>query len=69
MIVISEVRCSDCLKEFAGAARWGVIKEDKSQSYNAEERLLGAHLYRVLVCDDCAGWYPDALYAGMDGEA
>lgn len=60
MIVVSDVRCSDCLNEFNGGPRFAVIKEDKSQSYNEEERLLGAHLYEVFVCADCSGWYPDA---------
>ena len=61
MIVVSEVRCSDCLAEFGDGERFAVIKEDKSQSYNEEERLLGAHLYQVLVCRDCSGWYSDAV--------
>jgi hypothetical protein len=60
MIVVSEIRCSDCLHEFAGL-RFAVIKEDKSQPYNDEERLLGGHLYQVLVCRDCAEWYEDAV--------
>ena len=62
MIVVSEVRCSDCLNEFkADAPRFAVIKEDKSQDYNEEERLLGAHLFQVLVCADCAGWYDEPI--------
>lgn len=61
MIVISEVRCSDCLDEFRDGPRFAVVKEDKSQFYNAEERLLGAHLYQVLVCSDCANWYDDKI--------
>lgn len=61
MIVVSEVRCSDCLVEFEDGSRFAVIKEDKSQAYNEEERLLGAHLYQVLVCEDCAAWYSDAV--------
>lgn len=60
MIIVSEVRCSDCLSEFRDGPRFGVIKEDKSQSYSDEERSLGAHLYQVLVCRECAGWYDEA---------
>ena len=59
MIVVSEVRCSDCLTEVGDGSRFAVVKEDKSQSYTDEERLLGGHLYQVLVCEDCAGWYGD----------
>lgn len=59
MIVVSEVRCSDCLNEFADGPRFAVIKEDKSQAYSEEERLLSAHLYQVLVCGECVGWYDD----------
>ena len=59
---MSEVmRCSDCLSEFHGGARFAVIKEDKGQSYNDEERRLGAHLYQVLVCSDCKDWYDDPI--------
>jgi hypothetical protein len=61
MIIVSEVRCADCLEEFREGPRYAVIKEDKSQAYNDEERLLGAHLYQVLVCGDCAGWYDEAI--------
>lgn len=61
MIIVSEVRCSDCLQEFHGGQRFAVIKEDKSQPYNDEELSLGAHLYQVLVCGDCAGWYEDPV--------
>ena len=61
MIVVSEVRCSDCLQEFKGRSRFVVIKEDQSQRYNEEERQLGAHLYQVLVCGDCAEWYRDPV--------
>jgi len=62
MIVVSEIRCSDCFQEFdASHPKFAVIKEDKSQSYNEEERLLGAHLYQVFVCGDCAQWYGDAV--------
>lgn len=61
MIVVSEVRCSDCLNEFGDGRRFAVIKEDKGQSYDDEERLLGAHLYQVLVCHDCVGWYDDPV--------
>lgn len=59
MIVVSEVRCSDCLAEFHDARRFAVVKEDKSQSYSEEERQLGGHLYQVLVCADCVTWYGD----------
>ena len=62
MIVVSEIRCSDCLQEFNWRVpKFAVIKEDKSQSYNEEARVLGAHLYQVLVCGDCAKWYEDAV--------
>jgi hypothetical protein len=61
MIVVSEVRCSDCLDDFDGGPRFAVIKNDTSQSYNDEERLLGAHLYQVLVCEACAQWYDDPV--------
>ena len=27
------------------------------QDYTDEERQLSAHLYQVLVCADCVGWY------------
>ena len=60
LIVVSEVRCSDCFTEFGDGPRFAVIKEDTSQSYSDDERLLGGHLYQVLVCEDCAGWYEDA---------
>jgi hypothetical protein len=63
MIVVSEVRCSDCLQEFRDGPRFAVVKEDKSQSYSDEERLLGGHLFHVLVCELCAGWYDDAVLA------
>ena len=63
MIIVSDIRCSDCLEEFKDNPRFAVIKEDKSQSYNDEERLLGGHLYQVLVCSDCAGWYDDPVEA------
>jgi hypothetical protein len=56
---MTEMRCSDCLSEFEDGDRFAVIKEDKSRSYNDEERLLGAHLFQVLVCETCAGWYDD----------
>lgn len=59
MIVVSEVRCSDCLAEFKTGPRFAVIKEDKSQPYTDEERQLGGHLYQVFVCGDCAAWYGD----------
>ncbi len=59
MIVISDVRCSDCLHDFSGP-RFAVIKDDKSQPYSDEERLLGGHLYQVLVCADCVQWYEDS---------
>lgn len=68
MIVVREVRCSDCLFEFGGL-RFAVIKEDTSQSYNEEERLLGAHLYQVLVCRDCSLWYEDAVLVEAAEEA
>lgn len=61
MIVVSEVRCSDCLSEFHGGARFAVIKEDKSRAYTDEERKLSGHLYQVLVCLDCKDWYDDAV--------
>lgn len=61
MIVVSEVRCSDCLDEFKGRPHYAVIKEDKSQTYTEEERRLGGHLYQVFVCGDCAAWYEDAV--------
>jgi hypothetical protein len=61
MIIVSEVRCSDCLAEFRDGPRYAVVKEDKSQSYNEEERLLGGHLYEVFVCADCANWYDDSV--------
>jgi hypothetical protein len=32
MIVVSEIRCSDCLNEFGDGLRFAVVKEDKSQS-------------------------------------
>jgi hypothetical protein len=64
VIVVSEIRCSDCLAEFKCGHRFAVIKEDTSQGYSPAERQLGAHLYQVLVCADCAGWYDDALEAG-----
>ena len=60
MIVVSEIRCSDCLNEFHGGPRYAVIKEDRSRSYSKEERQLSGHLYEVLVCGDCVGWYEDA---------
>lgn len=60
MIVVSDVRCSDCLVEFGTGQRFAVIKEDKSQSYSEEERQLGGHLYQVLVCAECAGWYEES---------
>lgn len=71
MIVVSEIRCSDCLQEFSGRARFGVVKEDTSRPHNDEERLLGAHLFQVLVCEDCSGWYRDAVMAvpAEDGKA
>jgi hypothetical protein len=59
MIVVSEIRCSDCLQEFDGGPRFAVIKEDKSRSYNDEERLLSGHLYQVLVCGGCVNWYEE----------
>jgi hypothetical protein len=63
MIVVSEVRCSDCLAEFGNAKRFHVLKEDKSRDYTDEERSMTAHLYPVLVCEACAGWYDDAVCA------
>ena len=57
MIIVSEIRCSDCLNEFGTGPKFAVIKEDTSQSYTDEERQLSAHLYQVLVCADCVGWY------------
>jgi hypothetical protein len=69
MIVVSEVRCSDCLQEFEDGPRFAVIKADKSQSYNDEERLLGGHLYPVFVCEACANWYGDeAVYVSRPHE-
>jgi hypothetical protein len=70
MIVVSEIRCSDCLNEFSDGAKFAVIKEDKSQAYSTEERLLGGHLYHVFVCLDCAGWYDDPVRVSTvkDGE-
>ncbi len=59
MIVCSEVRCSDCFEEFGDRDRYTVIKTDTSQSYTDEERQLSAHLFQVLVCANCAGWYRD----------
>lgn len=67
MIVVSEMRCSDCLAEFNAGPRFAVIKEDKSQSYSDEERQLGGHLYQVLVCADCSGWYDDAVDVSPEG--
>lgn len=61
MIVVSEVRCSDCLNEFRDGPRFAVVKEDTSHPYTDEERLHGGHLYEVLVCEPCAGWYEDAV--------
>ncbi len=61
MIIVSEIRCSDCLQEFDGGPRFAVIKEDKSQSYSEQERFWGGHLYEVFVCKDCAQWYGDAV--------
>lgn len=69
MIVVSTVRCSDCLELFADGPRYGVIKEDKSQAYSEEERFLGGHLYQVLVCRECADWYGDgAILAQESGD-
>ena len=59
MIVVSDIRCSDCLEEFNGRPCFAVIKEDKGQSYSDEERLLDGHLYQVLVCGECVAWYGD----------
>jgi hypothetical protein len=64
MIVVSEIRCSDCFAEFNGGPRFAVLKEDKSRSYNDEERLMTAHLYPVYVCKACSGWYSDAVQTG-----
>ena len=64
MIIVSEIRCSDCLDEFGDKPSFAVIKEDKSRTYSYEERQLGAHLYQVLVCADCAAWYEDAAPTG-----
>lgn len=61
MIVVSEIRCSDCLSDFLSGRRYAVLKEDKSQPYSDEERGLGGHLYQVLVCEDCAAWYDEAI--------
>ena len=62
MIVCSEIRCSDCLNEFkVDGPRFSVIKEDIHNSYSDEERRMGAHLYQVLVCDDCALWYEERI--------
>jgi hypothetical protein len=61
MIVVSEVRCSDCLQDFEDGPRFHVIKEDSSQSYTDEARQLGGHLYAVLVCEDCAVGYADPV--------
>ena len=61
MIIVSECRCSDCLHEFRGGSRFAVIKEDTSWYYTDEERLLSGHLYEVLVCGDCVGWYEDSV--------
>lgn len=61
MIVVSECLCSDCLADFRDGDRFHVLKEDKSQTYNDEERSMSAHLYHVLVCPDCAKWYDDAV--------
>lgn len=68
MIVVSEIRCSDCLEEFRGGQRFAVLKEDTSQPYTDEERELGGHLYQVLVCRNCAGWYKDAVAASPETE-
>jgi hypothetical protein len=69
MIIVSNVRCSDCFELFHKNKRFAVIKEDKSQKYNYEERSLGAHLFQVLVCADCSGWYKDALEVPEDAHA
>lgn len=63
MIVVSDVRCSDCFEEFGDRDRYHVLKTDTSRDYNDEERLLGAHVYHVLVCGSCAGWYRDPIEA------
>lgn len=65
MILISQVRCSDCLNEFKDGPRFAVVKEDQRQSSNEEERRLGGHLYQVLVCSDCARWYEDPVEASV----
>jgi DNA-directed RNA polymerase subunit RPC12/RpoP len=61
MIIVSDIRCSDCLQDFADRARFAVIKDDKSQPYTDEERLLGGYLYHVYVCEDCSKWYEDPV--------
>ena len=68
MIDVSGIRCSDCLTEFKNGARFAVVKEDKSNSYTDEERLLGGHLSQVLVCQDCSGWYDDPIEAAPERE-
>jgi len=68
VIVVSEVRCSDCLTEFQGGTRFAVVKTDTSQPYSDEELQLGGHLYQVLVCAACAGWYEDAVLAALEGQ-
>jgi hypothetical protein len=64
MIVVSDVRCSDCLTDFGAGPKFAVIKEDKSQHYTDEERQLSGHLYEVFVCSDCVGWYSDFAEVG-----
>jgi hypothetical protein len=59
VIVVSDVRCSDCLAEFDAGPIFAVVKEDKAHAYSEEERQLGGHLYQVLICGDCAQWYED----------
>lgn len=61
MIIVSEVRCSDCLDEFGEGDRYAVIKRHDGDAYSDEELALGANLYHVLVCANCAGWYRDAV--------
>lgn len=68
MIVVSEVRCSDCLNEFGNGPKYAVIKTDKSQTYNEEEMLLGAHLFEVFVCRECVGWYGDDALVASEGD-
>lgn len=65
--VAAEIRCSDCLQEFGSGEMFAVIKEDTSCVYGEESRMLGAHLFQALVCDDCAEWYGDAVVVRPEG--